>query len=99
MSLGAILSAAGLAAVLSITAGHAEVLAFDSAFVIDGVAVASDDPPVIDGSAVEADVVNETYGEELEDRSDLDRGTRAITVATESSTWVTALFSLAWFSR
>jgi hypothetical protein len=99
MPLGAILSAAGLAAALSLTAGHAEVLAFDSAFTIDGVAVASDEPPVMDGSAVEADVVNEAYGEDLEDQSDLDRGTLAVTAAPESSTWMTALFSLAGFGR
>jgi hypothetical protein len=53
----------------------------------------------MDGSAVEADVVNEAYGEELEDQSDLDRGTLAVTAAPESSTWMTALFSLAGFGR
>jgi hypothetical protein len=98
MSLGAILSAAGLAAAISLTTGHAEVLAFDSAFAIDGVAVASDDPPLMDGF-VEADVVNEAHGEEFEVQSDLDRGTPAVTVAPESSTWATALFSLAGFGQ
>jgi hypothetical protein len=98
MSLGAILSAAGLAAAISLTTGHAEVLAFDSAFAIDGVAVASDDPPLMDGF-VEADVVNEAHGEEFEVQSDLDRGTPAVTIAPESSTWATALLSLAGFGR
>jgi hypothetical protein len=98
MSLGAILSAVGLAAALSLTTGHAEALAFDTAFAIDEVAMASDDPPLMDGF-VETDVVDEAHGEEFEIQSDLDRGTLAVTVAPELSTWATTLFSLAGFGR
>ena len=54
MSLGAILSAAGLAAALSLTAAQAEVLAFDSTSAINGKASVSD-PPVMDG---DTDVAN-----------------------------------------
>jgi hypothetical protein len=98
MSLGAILSAVGLAAALSLTTGRAEVLAFDTTFAIDEVALAGDNPPPVDGY-VEADLLNEAHGEEFEVQSDLDRGTPAVTVAPESFTWATALFSLAGFGR
>jgi len=98
MSLGAILSAVGLAAALFLTTGHAEVLAFDAAFALDEVALAGDNPAPMDGYA-EADLLNEAHGEEFEVQSDLDRGTPAVTVEPESSTWATALFSLAGFGR
>jgi hypothetical protein len=92
-SLDAILLSAGLAATLSLTSGHAEVLTFDSAFAIDGVAVASEHPPV------EADVVIEAASEDFADQSDLNRGTLAVTVPSNSSSWVTALFNLFGFGR
>jgi hypothetical protein len=97
MSLGAILSAAGLAAALSLTTGQAEVLAFNSTSAINGMAMVSD-PPVIDGFG-EADDVNEARGEEFEVQSDLERGTLTVTVTPESTTWATMLLGFAGFGR
>jgi hypothetical protein len=44
-----------------------------------------------------ADVIDEAEGGGVETESDLDRGTLAVAVAREASTWATTLLSLAGF--
>jgi hypothetical protein len=99
MSLGAILSAAGLAAALSLTAALAEVLAFNSTSAINGKASVSD-PPVMDGDTDVANGAN-SWGFEVQsapivspDGDDLDRGALTVTVVHEPS-WATTLLGFA----
>ena len=99
MSLGAILSAAGLAAALSLTGAQAEVLAFNSTSAINGKASVSD-PPVMDGDTDVANGAN-SWGFEVQsapivspDGDDLDRGALAVAVVPEPS-WATTLLGFA----
>jgi hypothetical protein len=82
-----ILCAAGLAFACSLAAGQAEVLAISS-----GPAI-SVQPPMSS-----ADVFDETDVGGVETEADVDPGT-PVTVAPETSTWVTALLSFADFGR
>jgi hypothetical protein len=98
MSLGAILSAAGLAAAISLTNRACGGAGLRLRLRNRRRGRGQRRSVSLDGF-VEADVVNEAHGEEFEVQSDLDRGTPAVTVAPESSTWATALLSLAGFGR
>jgi hypothetical protein len=80
------MAAVRLAFACSLAPGQAEVLAINSTSAISG------RPPMS-----RADVIDEAEGGGVETESDLDRGTLAVAVAREASTWATTLLSLAGF--
>jgi hypothetical protein len=99
-----ILSAAGLAVAFSLAPGQAEVVSVNSTFAINGMATIGD-PPIVSGDidvaggALSGDFEVQSAPIVSRDTFDLDRGTLAVTVVPELSTWATTLLSLTGFGR
>jgi hypothetical protein len=100
MSLRVIVSAAGLALAFSLAPGQAEVLSVNSTFANNSMATISD-PPVVSGDTdvASGDFEVQSAPTVSSDTFDPDRGTLAVTVAPELSTWATTLLGLTGFGR